>query len=127
MEMERTYTRPRYSRSFNTPEGGRDEVRYRHYRFIGEIGKSNNGWIREVNIIAWNNGNPGLDIRSWKPDHSKMSRGVNLPYPEVQNLKELLNNLDWEPEQEAEHDVIPDRYSGADSLELPEPVPTEVF
>ena len=39
---------------------------------------NDNGWALEVNLVAWNGGKPKIDIRSWSPDHQKMTRGITL-------------------------------------------------
>lgn len=73
-----------------------DEVTYKMQAHIGTIGTSRNGWTREVNIISWNGQEPGLDIRSWNPEHSKMSRGVNLNQEECSQLQALLQEFSWD-------------------------------
>ena len=51
------------------------------------------GWRREVNIVSWNGGPEKLDIRDWKPDHSKMAKGVTLTSDEAKALGIALVEL----------------------------------
>ena len=63
----------------------------RHLAVLSTNEKS--GWVREVNIISWNGGPEKLDIRDWKPDHSKMSKGVTLTSDEARALHKTLDEL----------------------------------
>lgn len=87
--MERYPSRKRTDRE-------REEVRYQLYRHLGKIGTSGSGWVREVNVVSWNNGQPGVDIRFWNEAHDKMSRGINLPLEEAVKLQDLLKTLSIE-------------------------------
>ncbi len=51
------------------------KLRYEIHENLGVLSTSKTGWTREVNIIAWEDGAPKLDIRSWDPDHERMDRG----------------------------------------------------
>ena len=57
---------------------------------LGELNRADNGWAREVNIVAWNNGDPKIDIRSWSPEHDKMSKGITLTAEEAVKLTAIL-------------------------------------
>ena len=57
---------------------------------IGILRKSNTGWTRELNVVAWNGGSPRFDIRDWDPLHEKMGKGVTLSQEEAKRLCELL-------------------------------------
>ncbi len=65
-------------------------IKYDIKQAIGQLSVSGTGWTRELNIIAWNDAAPKLDIRDWSPDHQKMSRGITLTGEEVQNLIQLM-------------------------------------
>lgn len=49
------------------------------------------GWTKELNMVSWNGEPEKLDIRSWDPEHNKMSKGLTLDTEEGKALKELLN------------------------------------
>lgn len=53
--------------------------------------RKENGWAMEVNVVAWNGGEPKVDIRSWDPTHAKMSRGITLTEEQAYKLSQLLN------------------------------------
>lgn len=57
---------------------------------IGVVSKSATGWLREVNLISWNNGPAKVDIRDWDQDHLHMSKGITLREDEAQKVMELL-------------------------------------
>ena len=67
-----------------------DEVRFDLMEHIGVLGKRDNGWTKEVNIIAWNGGKAKVDIRDWDPDHARMSRGITLFEEEAESLVKAL-------------------------------------
>ncbi|BDR58152.1 YdbC family protein [Xylocopilactobacillus apicola] len=45
-----------------------------------------NGWLKEINLVSWNEAEPKYDLRSWSPDHQKMGKGVTLSEEEFLNL-----------------------------------------
>ena len=59
-------------------------------KHIAVLSENNNGWIKEANIVSWNDGVPKLDIRFWSPDHSKMSKGITLSEQETLILLDTL-------------------------------------
>ena len=58
---------------------------------IGVLSRNDNGWTKEVNIIAWNGGVPKVDIREWNPEHDRMTRGITLFEAEAQTLLKALS------------------------------------
>ena len=52
---------------------------------------NDNGWVLEVNLVAWNGGKPKIDIRSWSPDHQKMTRGITLTETQAEKLAHILS------------------------------------
>ena len=74
----------------NDSQSRNDRVRYDLMERIGVLSRKDNGWTREVNIVAWND-NPGkVDIREWDPDHKRMTRGVTLFEDEAERLTKVL-------------------------------------
>ena len=63
------------------------------YKHIGNLSQLNNGWIKELNFISWNNREPVYDIRTWNPEHTKYGEGVTLTVRQIETLKELLNEI----------------------------------
>ena len=74
----------------NDSQSRNDRIRYELLERIGVLSRKDNGWTREVNIVAWND-NPGkVDIREWDPDHKRMTRGVTLFEDEAEKLTKVL-------------------------------------
>ena len=48
-------------------------------------------WTKEVNLVAWNGGKPKIDIRSWSPDHQRMTRGITLTETQAEKLAHILS------------------------------------
>lgn len=70
-----------------------DNITYEITRHIGVISKEKNDWQRELNLVAWN-GNPAkYDIRTWSPDHDRMTRGITLSSEEAAKVAELLAGI----------------------------------
>ena len=67
-----------------------DTVRFNLLEHIGVLSRKENGWTREVNIVAWNGGAGKVDIREWNPEHSRMSKGVTLFEDEAEALTKVL-------------------------------------
>lgn len=74
----------------NNSQGRNDRVRFDLMERIGVLSRKDNGWTREVNIVAWNDGPGKVDIREWDPDHKRMTRGVTLFEDEAERLTKVL-------------------------------------
>lgn len=59
-------------------------------REIAVLSSNYNGWQLELNEVAWNDGEPKLEIRRWAPNHEKCNRGVTLTAEEAKNLLSAL-------------------------------------
>lgn len=53
---------------------------------LGVLKRSENGWTKELNLVAWNGKASKYDIREWSPDHTRMTRGVVMTDEEAFNL-----------------------------------------
>lgn len=51
-------------------------------------------WKKEVNVIAWGENQPKIDIRDWNEDHSKMRKGVTLTFEELKHLVDMFKDED---------------------------------
>ena len=74
----------------NYSQRNNDTVHFDLMEHIGVLGRKDNGWTREVNIVAWNGGKAKVDIRDWDPDHSRMTKGITLFEEEAENLAKAL-------------------------------------
>jgi len=70
------------------------DIKYEIIKNIGVLSKTEKGWMKELNLISWNDREPKYDIREWSPDHTKMGKGVTLSREELLALEELLNNIE---------------------------------
>jgi hypothetical protein len=66
------------------------EVKFEIVRKLGALSESASGWRKELNIVAWNEREPKLDIREWAQDHTRMGKGVTLTRDEAAKLYEFL-------------------------------------
>jgi hypothetical protein len=70
------------------------EFKFDIVKSFGAVSESNNGWIKEVNLVSWNEREPVYDIRVWQEGHEKLGKGITLTEDEMKNLKALLNEMD---------------------------------
>ncbi|EHQ92329.1 YdbC family protein [Desulfosporosinus youngiae] len=71
------------------------DIKFEIKETIGALSESAKGWKKELNLISWNDKEPKYDIREWSPDHTKMGKGVTLTKEELENLREVLEGLNW--------------------------------
>lgn len=69
---------------------GSSTVSYKIEKTLAVLSTSEKGWTKELNLIAWGDNPPKLDIRAWSPDHSKMSKGITLSAEEAEVLVNTL-------------------------------------
>ena len=69
------------------------EIKFEIKETIGVLSESTKGWLKELNLVSWNDAAPKYDIREWSPDHSKMGKGVTLTAEEVKKLSDMLSGL----------------------------------
>ena len=106
-----------------------DDISFDLMEHIGVLGKRDNGWTKEVNIVAWNGGKGKVDIREWDPDHERMTRGITLFEEEAEKLVKALARrygvryTGAEPAREAAKGRIPNENSAGELYEEP-PVET---
>jgi len=67
------------------------EIKFEITKHIGVISEGSKGWMKELNMVSWNDRAAKYDIREWSPDHEKMGKGVTLSEEEIIKLKELLD------------------------------------
>ena len=63
---------------------------------LGDLSIGSNGWKKQLTYTSWNEREPKFDMRSWDENHEKMTKGITLTKEELLNLKEILNNLDFD-------------------------------
>ena len=72
------------------------DINFKIIEKLGVISESPKGWVKELNLISWNDRSPKYDIREWSPDGQTMSKGITLSKEELITLKKLLSQLDFE-------------------------------
>ena len=79
-------------REYRNYDSNRDrrKVKYNLIERIGVLSTKDTGWTREVNIVAWNDGEAKVDIREWSPGRDRMSKGITLPHDDAERLVRLL-------------------------------------
>lgn len=70
------------------------DIKYEITKHIGILSESPKGWLKELNLVSWNDRDPKYDIREWAPDHEKMGKGVTLSEDEMAALKGLLAKME---------------------------------
>ena len=60
-----------------------NEFKFEIVKNIAVLSTERSGWTKEVNLISFNDAPPKYDIRSWDPNHEKMSKGVTLSKEEM--------------------------------------------
>lgn len=70
------------------------DINYEIVRTLGVLSTNEkSGWTKEANIISWNGGPEKLDVRDWKPDHSKCAKGITLTEDEAMHLGRIISDL----------------------------------
>ena len=72
------------------------DIKFQIEQSIACLGEEKNGWVKELNLVSWNDNKPKYDIRAWSSDHTKMGKGITLTTEELLSLKEILNELSLE-------------------------------
>jgi hypothetical protein len=71
------------------------EIQYEIVKEIAVLSRSDSGYTKEINLIAWNGNEPKFDIRSFSPNRGKCGKGVTLTADEaVALLTALKTELD---------------------------------
>lgn len=66
------------------------ELKYEIVEQLGVLSQDAKGWRKELNLVSWNEREAKYDLRSWNPDHTRMSKGITLSEEEIQVLQALL-------------------------------------
>ena len=62
----------------------------------GTLSENKDGWRKELTYISWNNRAPKFVLRSWDPDYQAMTKGITLTKEELEKLRDVLNELDFD-------------------------------
>jgi hypothetical protein len=70
------------------------DIKFEIVKKIGVLSKTDKGWTKVLNLIAWNDREPKYDIREWLPDGQTMGKCVTLSKEELATLKALLDKME---------------------------------
>lgn len=76
------------------PIVGERGITYNVERKEGVISTMSNGWKKELNKVAWNDGEAKFEIRSWSKDHQRMGKGISFTEEELVTLANILAKMD---------------------------------
>ena len=81
---------------------GSNEVTFEIVERIGALDAPNDkGWTRELNVVAWNGGEPKLDVRDWSADHQRMTRGITMTEKQGMRFARLLAQRERDNQRDA--------------------------
>ena len=69
------------------------ELKFEIIRKLGVLSDGARSWRKELNVVAWNEREPKLDIRDWDEQHTRMGKGVTLTREEGAKLHEYLGSF----------------------------------
>lgn len=70
-----------------------DDFKFEIIEHYGVLSEDAKGWTKELNKVSFG-GRPGkYDIRSWDPDHQKMSKGITLNDEEFEILTKIIKDI----------------------------------
>lgn len=70
-----------------------DDFSFEIKKTIGVLSEGKGGWKTELNLVSWGGREAKYDIRSWSPDHQKMSKGITLTKDELLSLASFVAQL----------------------------------
>lgn len=69
------------------------EITFEIIEHYGIFEETSSGWTKEVNLIAWNDNEPKIDIRSWDPYHEKSAKIGAISKDAAKALGKILTKL----------------------------------
>lgn len=67
----------------------KNEVRFEILEKLGKVCTYETGWSMELNVVKWNDDEEYIyDIRSWDPEHERLTYGLRLSKEEIDALVE---------------------------------------
>ena len=68
------------------------ELKYEIVETLGVLSVDAKGWRKELNLVSWNERDAKYDLRSWNPDHTRMSKGITFTKDEAEVLCHILQD-----------------------------------
>lgn len=70
------------------------DVKYEIVERIAILSEKGN-WTKELNKVSWNNRAAKFDLRDWNHEEGKIGKGTTLTEEEINNLKQVLNAIEF--------------------------------
>jgi len=71
-----------------------NKIVYEILEHYGKLDDFDNKWVKELNLVSWNEKEPKFEIRRWNIEHSMMGKGITFNKDELRELKEILDSMD---------------------------------
>ena len=71
-----------------------DSFKFEIIKNIATLSTEKSGWIKELNLVSFNDAPPKYDLRTWDPDHEKMGKGITISKEEMAVLKDAIEDLE---------------------------------
>lgn len=68
------------------------EFKYEIIKRIAVLSE-NGKWTKELNKVSWNGRPAKYDLRDWNHEDGKMGKGVTMTDDEINNLKQVLDEI----------------------------------
>jgi len=78
--------------SFEKENG--NKIVYEILEHYGKLDDLDKVWVKELNLVSWNEKEPKFDIRRWNTEHNMMGKGITLTKDELGELRKILNTMD---------------------------------
>ena len=72
------------------------ELKFEITEHLGVLSENAKGWTKELNKVSWNERPAKYDLREWRPDHTRMGKGITLTDEDVEMLRKILNGEEIE-------------------------------
>lgn len=69
------------------------DITFKITEHIATLGTHAGGWFKELNKVAWGDGEPKYEIRDWSPDHTRCGKGSPMTDEEFQELVKVCKAM----------------------------------
>ncbi len=69
------------------------DIKHEIVQHIAVISDKGNGWLREVNLVKWNDMGVKVDIRDWNSSRKSMRKGITLNKQEFLTLVKSFRKI----------------------------------